>query len=118
MLSKNEISVYRLKTTGMTFNSSVSGDLIIRDTECINFAENEYTGELFLIFTKNEGKKLSSTGGKKINLALPNKKITDLFCELSKIEIKQGERVIVKISDNLSKYDDKMVYRVIGKKES
>ena len=82
----------------------------------INFAENTLTGDIFIIFNKFSGVDLKRKNGKG-NLILTKNNAINLLLQLLNVNYdpKDGVKIDIEFSENLSKLDNNFTYKLIKK---
>ena len=111
-LSSNEFSVSNKNSPSIVFNVDFSSKLTGLQKEHLNFASNELTGDVFLVLSANKGKELRQMNPSSKNLTVQSKSIVLLLTKLMNINLPKGEKVILKISDNLSNDQNSLVFKV------
>lgn len=114
-LGSNQIQLY-LRNTGKKGGGystvfSKDFDAIKKGYLKFNFAKNELTSDVFVVFSKERGVLLKKTSGNNYNVS--SKSITELLFELLDIKLDEnGANLRFNLSENKSKKEDQLVYRI------
>lgn len=113
-MMRNEVNLYKTKVYNtVTFNQYLTNLFLEKGLECISIREDDITGEIGFVISKDRGLKLSVTGdGKQKNFRLNNRTwVEKLHLKLGK---QVGKRNILELTENLSKKEDVLFYKIIN----
>lgn len=113
-MASNEVNLYKTNTYNtITFNQDLTKLFLEKDLLYMEIRQDDITGEIGFAISKDKGVRLSETGkGENKNLRLPNK---EWVVRLHKVLGKPiGQRNIIRLSQNLSRKEDVLFYKIIG----
>lgn len=118
-MNDNEVSLIYSpnKYYTLTFNRAMSLLIMEHGYSMINIKQDDITGEIGLEINNEKGIRLASCGikgNKQFNLKMDNKEWAGRLCNVLNLS-KDGTRHILKISNNLSKVERCMFYRLSKK---
>ena len=114
-LHDDEMSFYfskKRKEPGMTFNMHISGELLKKGHILLNVAENQFTGEMYLVLSSDRGSKTNVTGKENKNITV-SILASRYISQLLKIELVNDFYYIIKLSENLSKTDNNSTFKIM-----
>lgn len=113
-MASNEVNLYKTNTYNtMTFNQDLTKLFLEKDLLYLEIRQDDITGEIGFAISKDKGVRLSETGtGGNTNLRLPNKEWVERLHKVLGKPI--GQRNILRLSENLSRKEDVLFYKIIG----
>lgn len=113
-MNANQFAVNHSKNNkSVTFNQEVSSIVLKRDLMFLRVRVDNATGDIHLIFTKDTGCKLTTTGKTAKNVIAINKSLSDFLVE--KLHLHDGSgRDLITMSDNLANSKDFLTYKILS----
>lgn len=110
-LEENTFSINNKKGNRyVTFCKSKSIEIINGGYKYLRVREDNITGDLHFVFTKNIGLKFNYKDSA-TSVLIMNKQLVDFLLE--KLSAKNEDRVVCRLSDNISRADDFLTYKII-----